>query len=550
MKYVGFIGGSYTSASVAADAQKCMNLYVETDESGQGKSAAQLLGTPGLAVFCTLATTPVRGTWAGGAPLSTGGRLFAVGGSKLYEVFSGGTSTLLGDVGDDATHTPVQMFPNGNQLAIISAGNYYIDNGAGPVQVQFTLGRGAVSTVNSGSTTIVTRLSGDVFGAGMVGGAFVLGGTGFSGGTSYTVASVADENTLVLTTNAGTNASIVYNAPDGTTVTATTGCFLDGYFILQIPDTKKFIISALNDGTYFNELDFAIKEGYPDNIGSLLADHEELWIFGETTSEVWRNDGGTATNSFPFERDPGAFIHQGIAATFTAVSFNNGVAWLGTDTRGGPVAWRAQGYVPIRVSTHAVEVAWASYATVADAMGFVYVDRGHNFWVISFPTGNATWVYDATENSWHERGFWSGSANVRHMARCHADVFGKHIVGDYNSGILYDMSLAYFTDAGTAIHRVRAAPHASNEDNFLFFSRFRLDAENTGALAPALDWSIDGAITFGTVRTTTSQTAGAFARYDYRRLGRSRDRVFRISIQAAVRVALVDAYLDFIAGTP
>lgn len=538
MVYAGFIGPSYTLKSVSADAQKSMNLYCENDESGAGKSARQLLGTPGLATFCTLATTPVRGVWAGGAPLSTGGRLFAVGGSKLYEVDSGGTATLLGDVGDDATHTPVQMFPNGNQLAIISAGNFYLADGITVTQPSFPNGVGVVST----SGTAVTWVSGDVFDASMIGSAIIINAV------SYNVTAVADSHHLTIGSTAGTQSNKAYGA--FILVTATTGCFLDGYFIIQKPDSKQFNLSALNDGTTWDPLDFGIKQGYPDNIGSILADHEDLWLFGETTTEVWRDNGGNETAPFPFERDPGAFIHQGIAAPWSAVSLNNGVAWIGTDTRGGPIAWRSQGYTPSRVSTHAVEVAWGAYSTVADAMAFVYVDRGHTFWVISFPTGNATWVYDATTNLWHERGFWSGSAVVRHLGRCHCDVFGKHLVGSYATGIIYDMSLAYLDDAGTSIHRIRAAPHASNEDNWIFFSRFRLDAENTGALAPSLDWSVDGAVTFGTARTTTSNAVSAFARYDWRRLGRSRDRVFRITITAAVRVVLIEAYLDFQAGTP
>lgn len=535
MNSFGFIGPTYQSASLNADAERSVNLYPEMIESGAGKNKMALLGTPGLTPFGTLATSPVRGLWAGGAPLTTGPRLFAVAGSKSYEVSSGGAGTLLGDVGNDGT--PAQMFPNGNQLGTVSAGIFWIDNGAGPVSIKFTLGRGAVNTVGAA----VTRVSGDVFNAGMVGGAFVLGGTGYSGGTSYTVLSVTDESHLTLTSSPGTLTGAVYNAPTVDTVTARTGAFLDGYFIVQKPDSKQWNISALNDGTKWNPLDFAIKEGYPDNIGSLLADHEELWIFGEETTEVWRNTGAA---NFPFERDPGAFIHQGIAAPWTAVRLMNGVAWVGSDSRGNAIAWRAQGFVPVRVSTHAVEQAWSGYSTITDATAYTYEETGHQFWVINFPTASATWVYDATEGMWHERGFWNGSAIARQRGNNHAFVFGKHLVGDYSTGVIYQSSSTAYDDAGTAIHRIRTAPHVSDEDAWTFFSRFRLDAENTGALNPSLDWSVDGGHTFNTPRTTASNAAGVFARYDWRRLGRSRDRVFRITITAAVKVALIDAYLD------
>jgi hypothetical protein len=53
MKF-GFCGPSYQSQSLAEDAQSCINLYLEHDESGTGKSEWSLLHTPGLSQFATL----------------------------------------------------------------------------------------------------------------------------------------------------------------------------------------------------------------------------------------------------------------------------------------------------------------------------------------------------------------------------------------------------------------------------------------------------------------------------------------------------------------
>jgi hypothetical protein len=64
-----------------------------------------------------------------------------------------------------------------------------------------------------------------------------------------------------------------------------------------------------------------------------------------------------------------------------------------------------------------------------------------------------------------------------------------------------------------------------------------------------LDWSNDGAVTFIDSGGTTSNVAGALAQYDWRRLGKFRSRVFRITITAAVKVALVNAYVDVAGGT-
>lgn len=95
-----------------------MNFYVEKDESGQGKSDLQLIGTPGLEVFCDLGDIPVRGE------LKTQGRAFAVGGSKWYEVKADGSKTLLGIVANDSL--PASLVAGASQLLLASAGLVYV----------------------------------------------------------------------------------------------------------------------------------------------------------------------------------------------------------------------------------------------------------------------------------------------------------------------------------------------------------------------------------------------------------------------------------------
>lgn len=467
-----FIGPTYQSRSVNVDCQRTVNLYPELVESGNGKNTAALYGTPGLSLFTTLPYGPVRGLWANEY------RLFAVGGSRLYEVFAGGSFVDRGDVG--WATTPVLMFPNaaGTSLFIVSAGRGYADTG-----------------------TAVTDV-----------------------------------------------------------VAAVTGGFLDGYFIAQDGfDRNQFHWSALDDCSNWDAADFASAEGYADNIRRVFVDHEDLWFFGAETTEVWRANYPTTAEGNPWERDPGAMIQQGCIAPWSVVRLTNSVAWLGGDTRGRPVAWVAQGYVPRRISTHAVEQAWSAYGDITDptsyisyATAYAYRDQGHEFWSISFPApADATWVYDTTTGLWHERAYWDGSAFHRQRQWCHAWVFGKHIVGDWENGKLYEMSPSYYTDAGQAIKRLRTAPHLSDEQVRHFFGRLQLDLE-TGEIADptyTLEWSDDGGHTWSSAHTITAGGLASYgARAIWRRLGSSRDRVFRISSTAAMRHAWINAYLEVTKG--
>ena len=53
------------------------------------------------------------------------------------------------------------------------------------------------------------------------------------------------------------------------------------------------------------------------------------------------------------------------------------------------------------------------YPMLSDAFGYCYSDGGHTFYVLTFPSGNATWVYDATTAMWHERSTWTGESLER-----------------------------------------------------------------------------------------------------------------------------------------
>ena len=546
MNFDGFIGPSYTTRGANFDCQRTVNLYLEVDETGKGKSPAALMGTPGLTTLQTLPTSPIRGIWTGlidNLPGSSGSDLcYVVAGSKLYQITSSGTSySLIGDVGDDASHSPVQFAVNGTQLVLSSAGNLWVWDNVTLQKPFFNNGTGTVNTAG----TAVTLVTGDPFDATQVGSYIRINGV------AYQIAAFIDTTHITLGSSAGTQTGkTFYVLTSGTStpdyVTAAQVAFLDTYFIV-IPSggTKSYYISAPNDALNWSPLDYQRKAAFPDNIASILADHEELWLWGSETTEVHRNTGSA---DVVFQRDPGAFIHQGIRAPFTACSLANGVAWVGGDVRGNAIAWLSEGYTPRRISTHAVETQWAGYSTLVDAVAFVYTQDGHQFWVISFPTADATWVYDATSGQWHERGWWNGSAQSRVRYAYHGYVFGMHLVGDWQNGKLYSLDPTVYTDAGTAIHRMRTAPHISDEEKWSFYSRFRL--ANRGGGAPTLEWSDDLGATFNTARAASSRriSSGSTQLSEWRRLGRARDRVFRVEFSDAAQCVITGAYIDMSTG--
>ena len=322
--------------------------------------------------------------------------------------------------------------------------------------------------------------------------------------------------------------------------------FMDSYFIYNTPSSTTMFATALNDGSSMAALDFATAEGHPDNIVALATDKRELWVFGEKSVEIWY-DAANATG-FPFSRREGAFIDYGCGAAHSVVKFDNSLVWL--DNRGFIV--RSEGYTPKVISTEAVSKAIRGYTTTSDALAFEHIDRGHIFYVITFPTEGKTWSYDATTEQWHERNYTTPTTGVatRHLANCHLRYQQYDFVGAYNSGKLYLLSNDYYDDDGDAIHRIRVTPHINAEFNLIGIDSLELLMESGKALATGtgsdpqimMRYSHDGGYTWS---NELARSIGKIGEYDksirWNRLGIGREWVFEFRITDPFAFSIIDA---------
>ena len=256
-----------------------------------------------------------------------------------------------------------------------------------------------------------------------------------TGGSSYIYDIIA--NTIVVL-NPATVGQEGIPSPD------VMGAFCDGYFLALEGGTNKFHISHLEDGMLWDALDVGQVSQSADLLVSMVVNQRQVVLFGQQTTTVWYNSGYA---TFPFQPIQGTFMQQGCQAPFSATLLDNSVYWLGTNESGGVVCYRLDN-PPKRVSTHAVEARWAQYRSVTNAIGWSYQDQGHYFYVLYFPNGDVTWVYDQSTGLWHERALWDVNFErfVPDLGRCHCFAWGKHLVGDRTTGTVYQMSLSYFDD--------------------------------------------------------------------------------------------------------
>jgi Phage stabilisation protein len=363
--------------------------------------------------------------------------------------------------------------------------------------------------------------------------------------------------------------------------------YLDGYFVFNEPNSQKFWVTSLLDGTSVDPLDFASAEGYPDDVVALIVDHREIFLFGNTSVEVWYDAG---TPDFPMARIQGAFMEVGCEAAYSVAKLDNSVFWLGSDARGRGIVYRANGYTPARISTNAVEFAIQSYGNISDAIGYTYQQDGHPFYVLVFPSAEATWVYDVSTQLWHERAAFDNGHFVRHRSNCQMSYNDEVVVGDYEDGRVYAFDLDVYADDDQTqkwLRSWRALPAGQNNLKRSAHHSLQLDAE-TGvglALYPSYDaekllteaglyltteagdylttsaylaapgydpqvmlrWSDDAGHTWSNEHWNSMGKIGAYGtRTIWRRLGMTekiRDRVYEVSGTDPVKIALVGAEL-------
>jgi len=376
---------------------------------------------------------------------------------------------------------------------------------------------------------------------------------------------------------------------------AVTVTYIDLNFVFNEPNSQRIwsVISQIaGTGEYiyplvFDPLTVSTADGSPDGVVGVIADHRQLWVFGTDTTEVWYNANLT---DFPFTPIQGAFNEIGCVATFSIAKLDNTLFWLGTDPRGQGIVYKANGYAGTRVSTHAIEYAIAQYGNISDALAYTYQQEGHAFYVLTFPSANATWVYDVATQAWHERAGFDNGEFMRHRSNCQCNFGGNIIVGDFENGNIYTFDLDVYADNGTIqkwLRSWRALPTGQNNLHRTAQHSLQLDCQSGTGLTiyPGYDseeitteggidlmtedgvllvtnpilaspgynpqamlrWSDDGGHTWSNESWASMGKIGEYyRRVFWRRLGMTlklRDRVYEVSGTDPVKIAIMGAEL-------
>jgi hypothetical protein len=390
---------------------------------------------------------------------------------------------------------------------------------------------------------------------------------------------VVDGSPLGWTIDMSTNAFAQLVDSTGLFRGATRGDYIDSFLIFNVPGaSSNEWISTLSGEVTFQDTYFAFKTAYPDPLQVLYVNNHEILLIGQLKTEVWYN-GGLPT--FPFLMIQGVYHEHGTVAPYSVASADISVFCLGLDLQGQGVVWRFIGYESIRISNHALEYAimkMSKSVGISDAIGYVVQMDGHYFYVLHFPSGDQTWVYDDTIRdpnvAWHQEG-WSDPATGilhRHRANCYAFFNNTNVVGDWQNGTLYAMDMDTYTDtvagAACSIQWLRTFPHIGggevefgpygkrpipSDGRRIQFTNFMLDLECGMAPAGAdgnppwvaLRYSDDRGRTWNSDVLQTGGEPGQYLTWPtWRGLGIARDRVFEVEYSFQGSAALNGAWVE------
>lgn len=347
---------------------------------------------------------------------------------------------------------------------------------------------------------------------------------------------------------------------DGSTLTIITdedlespnGCAHLNNQILYDGDNGRFCVSDPGDETSINALNYATAESNADELLRVCVHKQIAYMLGEKTTELWWNSG---TGNPPFDRVEGGIIQVGLGAVNSPASNDSYLYLLGDDCQ----VYALQNAVSQVVSPPTLTREISRYSTVSDAIGWCMCLEGQNFYVLTFPSADKTWLFPEG-GEWFE---WSsGISGGRNIANSYARAYGKHLVADYQNGNIYEVDEDTYTDNGAAIIRMRDTGPihgglVNKPGKRLEMNRFELILETGVGLTSGqgsdpvimLSFSDDGGMTFSTEMWGTVGQIGQYQwKVEWFCLGSFESRIVRVKTSDPVHYSIHSAGADIEVG--
>lgn len=346
-----------------------------------------------------------------------------------------------------------------------------------------------------------------------------------------------DENTTIAGNNG--NVTIVANGDyylwNGTTLTnPTPGAFSDfgshdyigNYTVLTELNGRRFQWSDIADPADLPGLNFSTADGRDDNLIRPFAINGVLYLFKQTSHEVWYVTGGSGANAF--ERQAGGVVDVGLKAHNLICRIPGAAFFVGDDNRAHLVSGQVQ-----PVSTPAVETAIKDKRPRAC---FAYEDEGHTFCVITF-RDCAAWVYDVALGEWHER---AEGVTLDPWSATTATKFNGEWYCGRDDASLFQFAKIGTDDNGPLIREATSRTLHQDGQRFSVSELELFPRQGFQSASIELEISRDGGLVWTPPKVRTIGPVGNYAgRVIWRNLGQCRQITARVRFSEAQRFTML-----------
>lgn len=274
---------------------------------------------------------------------------------------------------------------------------------------------------------------------------------------------------------------------NGLSIEPTHCAYLYGYLIINDKGTDAFYTSYQYPFESYapNELEYndlfrvntdmykdygfiTYAEWQPDNIVAISSNGSRLYTFGTRSYQIFSYNNDI---NFPFTSPNNAAGNIGIKSAASLAVLGDTIMWLGSSDIGENGIFMLKNDTINRVSDNDLERYIANLANAEDSTAMIWQEQGHTFYAINL--GNETWVYDISENAWHNRK--SGKNKWRYNFVTFA--YGKNYFGTKDALVYSDVNK--FTEHdGAKILKLRRGAIITNQDLPFFIDALSVITNN------------------------------------------------------------------------
>lgn len=200
----------------------------------------------------------------------------------------------------------------------------------------------------------------------------------------------------------------------------------------------RWVVASAGDPDDIPDINYAVAESNGDDLVRVYVFNQIVYLMGTGTIEPWFNSG---SGNPPFSRIDGGIIeHIGLFALHSAVNTKEYLYFLGSDKN----VYRISGYQAESITPPATSHQFFRLQAAEDAIANTVNIDAQDFYILTFPTANKTYVFSEQLNVWFN--LTTGSDEDRYLMDSYQFVYGRRLVMDYRNGNVLELDYETFTD--------------------------------------------------------------------------------------------------------